>query len=260
MQGVSEQLEKANASVVDVDLPLTQRPLTGGDVQALRASHGLTTYELVVALALASPQALKDLMAADSAPLSIAQEMLLRLYLISPNFPKWGEVTPLHAFEVMYGPCLAPFVGTDLEMAAERRLSVRFAAGLDRTSYATYRWLFLSQGQSKPKPVVTKFLQKVMEQPDPRGTFERLATLTYKVRGVDFEKAFPLVDKDHPPVRRRPGPRVKKTGSAVKVAPLRGEATAPAAPAPKKPRASKKTTSPNASKTSTTTTRKKKTG
>lgn len=209
-KGRDEHEMAAGPSRVDLsESDIERRPLAGADVTNFGGSYGLERMQVIDLLALPTPAAFSALCRTEDKPLPHALEMLLRFHLEDP--PKNRRVTPKEVFDKIYGPLLEPFEGQDCYDTARVMLQHRFAALFGNTVYSAYRWLRRSvqtQTYGEASPPIRRLLQLIPQEPGPmRKTLERLARTTWRTRGVDFEKEFPLPNPANPPAPRRMGPQ-----------------------------------------------------
>lgn len=204
---------KKDMELEDTELlkPLTERPFTGRDVDALCKSFDLNASEFASALGLQNRFAFSKLLRSTRVvPFDV--EMLCRLYEESPSPAPWRSYEADQVFKLMYGGLIDEFVAGGGERAhGEMLFSKRFTSALDRSSSTAYRWMETEGGGSRL--VIELLLRKVMSVENPRLTLERLSTLVHKVRGGDFEKRAPTPDPTAPRSLRGRTPGSARTGA-----------------------------------------------
>lgn len=178
------------AQSVDVDVAADEafRPLTGMDVEAFRARHGLPIADMVNMLALPSNSHYNKV-ARKTTALSFSQEFLLRICDAYPTPPPWKRITMSELFDMLYGPLLSRYAPH--EDLARVAFYYRFTALFGRSSFTGYRWI---EKSGSAKPELVKVAAKIVERQDPRRTAEQFASKIWEVRGVHFDEAFPLPD------------------------------------------------------------------
>jgi hypothetical protein len=202
-----------SGGAIDTAVDVSRRPMVGRDIERFRARHGLHAVDVIYALCIQNSAKYNEVLRMPEMPHTL--ELLIRLYDQFPGHTPWLTVSPREAFDMLYSDVMRPFEGT--EYAKEVRLALyrRFTAILGRSVFTAYRWI---QSEGNSKSSVGKICAKLSVIPNPRGVIENLARLMYKVRGIDFEREYPLPTPESPPKPKRRGPPRRSDVEAAAVA------------------------------------------
>lgn len=186
---------------IDTSIGISNRPMTGKDVENFRARHRLQTSDVIYALCIQNSAKFNEVCRLPALPFTL--ELLIRLYDEHPGHAPWTDASPQAAFETLYGSVAKDFSGSPLAKDVRLALYRRFTGAMGRSIYTAYRWV---QGHGNAKSQVTKVFAKLMTVKDPRETLERIARLMYRTRNHDLDALYPMPSLDRPPIPRRRGP------------------------------------------------------
>jgi hypothetical protein len=190
----------------------------GRDIAEWREASSLERLQVVQMLAMATPHTYNRLTKGEAEldPLPFDLEMLLRFYLRQPI--QMSQRRPADIFEKIYGPRLREFEKTPGYESARVMLYSRFGAMLGRTVFSVYRWFKTnaSGDYGGASGSLRRLLNQLPDDPaEMRQTLEGLARVTFKARGYDFEKMFPMPSPEDPPAAPRSGPKPRETARAT---------------------------------------------
>ena len=192
---------------VDINLPITKRPLTGYDIQTFQAHFDMQRADVIYALAITNPIMLSRAMETRQ-PLEFSVELLLRLYFKKPGPAPWRVYSPAEGLTMIYGDVLKLFEKTEHEEEAAKFCERRLVQCFGRHSTTAYRW-FDMDGRSKQ--VIARVLAKLSEEGGQkdfkvkRDLLEDIVRTMYRLRGASaLEESLPT--RAHPPLPRRRGP------------------------------------------------------
>lgn len=206
---------------IDLSIDPELRPLAGPDIDRFRARHRLSIADVCYALALQSTGAYG--VANRMEMMSVAREVLIRLYNLYPNPPAWREVTAKEAFKLLYGDVLDHWRGTPHHDDARIVLYGRFAALFGRAWCNSYRWI---DGSGNVKAEIGRILAKIADIPEPRKVLEDVARHVLSLRGVDLDMEYPMPTPQHPPAPRVKGRKRKESASIGSFSPAETSADA----------------------------------
>ncbi|MDF2461941.1 MAG: hypothetical protein K0Q43_176 [Ramlibacter sp.] len=192
----------------DVTIPRSQRTMGGLDIEEWRGGWKLSKFDAEAALGFRSTTLYNQ---ACSLPvLPVTTEILIRLYDEKPEPSPWSRLSFRSLFDLMYKRYLDQFDGRDFERA-KVDLQARFTVMFGRSTTRAYSWLPDNDDSSNlPQQAssyadVERILCKLTQWDDPAGVFERVASRSLQLRGVDIDELFPIPTRDRPPERGRPG-------------------------------------------------------
>lgn len=197
----------------DLTLPRAGRPMCGLDLEEWRGMLKLTKFDAESALGFRSTTLYNR--ECERRVLPVRTEILLRLYDEKPENYPWKSLSFKQLFNMMYGKYITQF-GPELQGRARNDLEARFTVLFGRSPSRGYAWLRGddsmsddSGGAAKPSSYATieRILQKLTQWPDPGATFERIASQSLRLRGVNIDEIFPIPTLERPPQRDRPGRR-----------------------------------------------------
>lgn len=196
--GVSEKLGPA------------ERPLCGKDVSAFFGNQRINSRAAVYTLGLVSQFGYSRILNEQGdLILKFPMEFMIRLCMEYPTVPPWSSRPMAKNFEVIYGPVLDGFAGTEHEEMARVMLYIRMTAMLGRSSFSAYRWI---ERNSKASPLIELILAKIVELQNPREVAESISSTVWRLRGVDFDRAFPLPTLDMLSKMKHIGGRLPRGG------------------------------------------------
>lgn len=172
---------------VDMTLPQEERVWIGRDVGTEMTRHGWTVRQGAFVLGMPGAYPFQRLLKSPE-PLTYPYELLLRMFREHGGAPL-GKVRVIDVFRRVYRDVFEEFRGRPSADVAHVMLYVRFAGMLGKSTFASYRWV--EQGKSVA-PALDVALLKAMELEDPRAALESAAIQTWRARGIDFEKHFPM--------------------------------------------------------------------
>ena len=197
----------------DLTLPRANRPMCGLDLEEWRGMLQLTKFDAEAALGFRSTTLYNRECSRKVLP--VRTEILLRLYDEKPENYPWKSMTFKELFNMMYAKYIDQF-GPDLQGRARNDLEARFTVLFGRSPSRGYAWLrgddsFTDEGGAAGKAssyaTIERILQKLTQWSDPGAAFERIASHSLRLRGVNIDDIFPIPTLARPPQRARPGRR-----------------------------------------------------
>ena len=216
---VTAKLAAVNKIPVDLSVDASRRPLCGMDIEHFRARHRLQIPDMIYMLALQSGSQYNKL-ASSPLPLPYAAEFMIRICDAFPSPPPWINHSMHEVFDQLYGATLSEFEKNNPELKEHARvvLYYRFTALFGRSSFTGYRWI---EDEGAAKRNVYRVVAKIFERDDPLLTAESMARLIWRVRGINFDEAFPMPSAENiytgPRRGRLPGAAGRKMASVSNV-------------------------------------------
>lgn len=188
----------------------SSRPLIGADVSAFFSDRAINSRAAVYALGLVNQYGYARLLSEEANQiLKFPMEFMIRLCMEHPTIPPWTSRPMLETFGIIYGPVLDQFRDSGHEEMARVMLYIRMTGLLGRSSFSAYRWL---ERGSKASPLVQLILSKIVEHDEPRLVAESISETVWRLRGVDFNRAFPLPTLDMLSKMKHIGGRLPRGG------------------------------------------------
>jgi|GEM_PF-4514361 len=185
----------------------------GTDIEHWRNLHQLDETSAAFALGLKNYK----IAAQQTQPIAYTVELLMRLYNEQPGFGVWpkNQLTIETLFQSLYGPNCEIFLGTPHAVTARVDCQARLGKLFGRSKSRMYRWLNktkqLGAVFSDATGISTQIiLSKLSQFEDAAGTLERLARLTYQLRGEIIDVTTPVPTSNCPPQRKTRGPKRKE--------------------------------------------------
>lgn len=199
---VRDLLNGEGASVPNPTLRLSHRPIVGLDLEEWRGMVKLSKFDASAALGFRSATMYNR--ECSRKVLAVSIEILLRLYMEKPESYPWTQLTFKELFSQMYDRYIDAFAfDPDLQSRARGTLEARFTVFFGRSPTRGYTWLRGEEGDSYA--TVNRIMQKLTQWENPGETFERIASQTLRLRGVDIDELFPIPTPENPPMRGKPG-------------------------------------------------------
>ena len=189
---------RADYDVNQVDFlkPLEERPMIGSDVEQWRSALGLDRNQAMYVLGLNSLLAYTRTIQGGVLP--ITTEILLRLYYMSPTAAGWKRYTFRDVFNQLYLNKFLAYKEACPEYATGAAIDFaeRFCMLFDRSKTRAYDWFGESYSEEESMTNSVADLQAILTKlpyiENGAKVFEEVSIHCWKLRGVDFNKEFPL--------------------------------------------------------------------
>ena len=212
----SKKVEKVKSAkkveaVIDIDMskPITIRPLKGLDIEQWVWSAGLSKHEAHFALGFRNANHYSLMCKRGMLPVTL--EVLIRLYYRFPDARGWGKFTTRDLYDRLYGKYEEAFeAGTKQRLHAQVDLGSRFCKLFGRSVARQYEWIRDAKpdddGQQYAEiDAILAKLHEVNKHTDAALTFQEVALMVSKLRGVDIDAMHPIPTPDRPPLRKKVG-------------------------------------------------------
>ncbi len=170
------------------------RPMTGADMEAFRIRHQLSEWDFLFLMGFTNYRSLKDYKQVHRVlPLDMPREILLRLYMLEPSFPRFLKApTILDMLDMLFN------IGEGTSDSERQACAPMLSITLGRARISGYRWFkTASEGEGSPVQLPIQRLISKLFSMDPRTArkrFWRAALATIESRS----KLVALVDPNKP--------------------------------------------------------------